>query len=149
MKPSTVQRLPCTAWLGTAEHLIVTRNKRLPNLNKFSTRVTYLMQFSGSPSQSVLQRNRSQESQPIGGVRARPLSRLQISAGRRNTVRTNDTITAWKMQIVCRGAILLRVGRVDFVPPFDCRCNIILLRVVGSEVLWMIEIALQCLVKMS
>lgn len=33
------------------------------------------MQLSGSPSQSVLQRNRSQDSHPIGGVRANPLSK--------------------------------------------------------------------------
>ena len=33
------------------------------------------MQNSGSLSQSVLHRNRSHESQPIGGVRLRPLSR--------------------------------------------------------------------------
>ena len=44
---------------------------------------TNLMQFSGSFSQSVLQRNRSQVIQPIGGVNESPLSRpkdmLQLS----------------------------------------------------------------------
>lgn len=35
---------------------------------------SHLIQFSGSPSQSVLHRNRSQDSQPIGGVRANPFS---------------------------------------------------------------------------
>ena len=35
---------------------------------------TYLMQLSGSLSQSVLHRNRSHDNQPIGGVRAKPLS---------------------------------------------------------------------------
>lgn len=39
---------------------------------------TYLMQLSGSPSQSVLQRNRSHDNQPIGGVLARPFSRASI-----------------------------------------------------------------------
>uniref|UniRef100_A0A182QPP3 Uncharacterized protein n=1 Tax=Anopheles farauti TaxID=69004 RepID=A0A182QPP3_9DIPT len=38
--------------------------------------LTRTMEFSGSPSQSVLQRKRSQESHPIGGVRASPFSRL-------------------------------------------------------------------------
>lgn len=33
------------------------------------------MQFSGSPTQSVLHRKRSQDSQPIGGVRAKPFSK--------------------------------------------------------------------------
>lgn len=37
--------------------------------------INYLIQFSGSPSQSVLHRNRSQLSHPIGGVRARPFSK--------------------------------------------------------------------------
>lgn len=36
---------------------------------------TYLMQFSGSPSQSVLHLNRSQDNHPIGGVRAKPFSK--------------------------------------------------------------------------
>lgn len=36
---------------------------------------TYLMQLSGSPSQSVLHLNRSQLSHPIGGVLASPLSK--------------------------------------------------------------------------
>ena len=36
------------------------------------------MQLFGSLVQSVLQRNRSQLSQPIGGVRARPLSRATM-----------------------------------------------------------------------
>jgi len=35
----------------------------------------YLMQLSGSFTQSVLHRNLSHESQPIGGVLASPLSR--------------------------------------------------------------------------
>lgn len=33
------------------------------------------MQFSGSPTQSVLHRNRSHDNHPIGGVRATPFSR--------------------------------------------------------------------------
>lgn len=67
------------------------------------------MQFSGSPSQSVLQRNRSHESHPIGGVRARPFSKLVIPVGIRNRATTNDTITVWKMQMICRGLLLLFV----------------------------------------
>lgn len=70
---------------------------------------SYLMQFSGSPSQSVLQRNRSHESHPIGGVRARPFSKLVIPVGIRNRATTNDTITVWKMQMICRGLLLLFV----------------------------------------
>lgn len=43
---------------------------------KFTCEAHYLIQFSGSPSQSVLHRNRSHESQPIGGVLANPFSKL-------------------------------------------------------------------------
>lgn len=35
----------------------------------------YLIQFSGSPSQSVLHRKRSHDNQPIGGVLAKPFSK--------------------------------------------------------------------------
>lgn len=91
------------------------------------------MQFSGSPSQSVLQRNRSHESHPIGGVRARPLSKLEIPVGIRNMASTNDTITVWKMQMICRELMLLlllllllvvldcpRDAMRDRVPPLAC-----------------------------
>ena len=42
----------------------------------FKTLSTYPMHWSGSVSQSVLHSNLTQERKPMGGVRARPLSRL-------------------------------------------------------------------------
>lgn len=40
--------------------------------------LTYLMQFLGSCSQSISQRNRSHASQPMGGVLISPLSRAKV-----------------------------------------------------------------------
>lgn len=51
----------------------------------------YLIQFSESPSQSVLQRKRSHDSQPIGGVRARPFSKQFIFG---NTILKNKRYDA-------------------------------------------------------
>ena len=48
------------------------------------------MQFSGSLSQFVLQRNLSQVNQPMGGVKASPLSRPFIPV----TAHHNATMTA-------------------------------------------------------
>lgn len=54
----------------------------------------YLMQFSGSPSQSVLHRNRSHDSQPMGGVRASPFSRAEATCKARHIASTSvDTFT--------------------------------------------------------
>ena len=39
-----------------------------------STEMSYLIQLSGSFLQSVLHLNRSHDNQPMGGVKARPLS---------------------------------------------------------------------------
>lgn len=47
----------------------------LLNHSVMRQQTTYLMQFSGSPSQSVLHLNRSQDNHPIGGVRAKPFSK--------------------------------------------------------------------------
>lgn len=99
------------------------------------------MQFSGSPSQSVLQRNRSHESHPIGGVRASPLSKLVIPVGIRKMASTNDTITVWKMQIICRGLLLLLllnclppvVIRDRAVPPLACPSVIVGISVVSAS----------------
>lgn len=55
--------------------------------------IIYLIQLSGSPSQSVLHRNRSHDSHPIGGVRAKPFSK-QFVLGiitLTNTNRVNTT----------------------------------------------------------
>lgn len=49
---------------------------------------TYLIQLSGSFLQSVLHLNRSQASQPMGGVKASPLSRPDIFPSRHNTTHT-------------------------------------------------------------
>jgi hypothetical protein len=49
-----------------------------PSCLNFNTRFTYPMQFSGSFTQSMLHRKRSQEFQPMGGVRPRPLSRAWV-----------------------------------------------------------------------
>ena len=59
------------AYLPSEDHCIREMHWSQDNtcLNRFSP-----MQNSGSLSQSVLHRNRSHESQPIGGVRLRPLS---------------------------------------------------------------------------
>lgn len=46
---------------------------------------TYLIQFSGSPSQSVLHRKRSHDSHPIGGVRAKPFSRQSVCGTKTTT----------------------------------------------------------------
>ena len=51
------------------------------------------MQFAGSLTQSVLQRNRCQVSQPMGGVSARPLSNPLTCVCRR-VAHTSASITA-------------------------------------------------------
>jgi len=48
-------------------------------LSRTVAQLTYPMQLSGSFSQSVLHPKRSHDNQPIGGVRARPLSRDWIT----------------------------------------------------------------------
>lgn len=44
------------------------------------------MQLSGSFRQSVLQRKRSHDSQPIGGVRAKPLRRAVTALAKKITL---------------------------------------------------------------
>lgn len=65
----------------------------VPHYPPKTQKTTYLMQLSGSPSQSVLQRNRSHESHPIGGVLARPFSRacILLSVITPNTIKINGT----------------------------------------------------------
>ena len=53
---------------------------------------TYPMQLSGSLSQSILQRNLCQVSQPMGGVSARPLSSDSTGTARYTTNRRYDNI---------------------------------------------------------
>ena len=57
-----------------------------------------LMQLWGSFSQSVLQRNLSQANQPMGGVRARPLSRAEPSPARLETARASRKCSIWKQE---------------------------------------------------
>lgn len=52
---------------------------------------TYLMQFSGSPSQSVLHLNRSHDSHPIGGVLASPFSNASILGTDRSNPKLKQT----------------------------------------------------------
>lgn len=51
--------------------------------------IMYLMQFLGSFSQSILQRKRSQDIHPMGGVLIKPLSKAEVAevnASRKITV---------------------------------------------------------------
>lgn len=61
-------------------------------LNQF---LNYLIQLSGSPSQSVLHRKRSHDSHPIGGVFANPLSKH--STGSKAKI-ANNAIDKFKKQ---------------------------------------------------
>lgn len=65
----------------------------------------YLIQFSGSPSQSVLQRKRSQDSQPIGGVLANPFSKHFVVFG----IKTMITKIANNLIIVIELAIAPKI----------------------------------------
>lgn len=60
--------------------------------------VSYLMQLSGSLSQSVLHRNLSQCSQPIVGVSARPLSNAS-AAGLIKTTRARAHATMYILTV--------------------------------------------------
>lgn len=55
----------------------------------------HLMQFFGSSSQSVLQRKRSQASQPMGGVRRSPFS----STSTWSTRASKSTVGSWGMTV--------------------------------------------------
>lgn len=48
------------------------------------------MQFSGSPSQSVLHLNLSHDNHPIGGVRAKPFSNAFVDAVNVRKTNPND-----------------------------------------------------------
>lgn len=69
----------------------------------------YLIQLSGSPSQSVLHRKRSHDSHPIGGVRAKPFSK-QFVFGTRITAHMKIVPIAVAMAV----AELLRCEQIIF-----------------------------------
>lgn len=69
----------------------------------------YLIQLSGSPSQSVLHRKRSHDSHPIGGVRAKPFSK-QFVFGTRITAHRKIVTIAVAMAV----AKLLRCEQIIF-----------------------------------
>ena len=70
-------------------------------LNQF---LSYLIQLSGSPSQSVLHLKRSHDSHPIGGVFANPLSKH--STGSKAKITNNATEKLKTMQFL----LLIPVG---------------------------------------
>ena len=62
----------------------------------YDVRDTNVMQLSASISHQTLQPKRTQDIQPIGGRRARPLSRAAVSSGRqRLTVVSSVAIVTW------------------------------------------------------
>lgn len=69
----------------------------------------YLIQLSGSPSQSVLHRNRSHDSQPIGGVRAKPFSKQFVFGiiTLTNITNTNNLNNEAVLAIVLAGTELM------------------------------------------
>lgn len=77
------------------------------------------MQLSGSFSQSVLHLNLSQLSQPIGGVRARPLSNAFVIDVRERTSNVNITVILLTQDLIVNDEIL--------------RCLIVVVSVVSSE----------------
>ena len=64
---------------------------RLPPLLSAGADLTHLMQFFGSSLQSLLQRKRSQASQPMGGFRRSPFSRTSTWA----TKASKSTVVGW------------------------------------------------------
>lgn len=73
------------------------------------------MQLSGSPSQSVLQRNRSHDNHPIGGVRAKPLSKHWLFCTLRTNTTSNDVANIFNNRIDGSD------DRVEFDSVFGCR----------------------------
>ena len=69
------------------------KNKNGSAVYKDSRGSTYLIQFSGSALQSMLHRNLSHVNQPMGGVKASPLSRHCVRRTANNTkaIPNNDT----------------------------------------------------------
>jgi len=67
----------------------------------YDVRDTNVMQLSASMSHQTLQPKRTHDIQPIGGRRARPLSRAPASSGRqRETVAINVVIVTWLLSNV-------------------------------------------------
>lgn len=75
----------------------------------FSHFLDYLMQLSGSPSQSVLHRKRSHDSHPIGGVFANPLSKhcTGNKATIANTTTENLKTLSLLLPVVARKLVIM------------------------------------------
>lgn len=66
-------------------------------LNQF---LNYLIQLSGSPSQSVLHRKRSHDSHPMGGVFANPLSKHCTGSKEKIANNTRETFNKQYLLLV-------------------------------------------------
>lgn len=77
-----------------------------------------LMQLRGSSRQSTLQRNRSQASQPMGGVSASPFSRATEGSARVKA-KTSPLSTADPILPAAAGtqSTRLRLGPAHMIPP--------------------------------